>query len=149
MRPIWHRFTHHPFVQGLGDGTLPLKNFKDYLVQDYLYLVSLHVSYFVSMPWSTNSYFPSGPFRKKQCPRFVQSSHHEIYSRCKSPFVPPEVYIELISYTVRKNSPTYQHRNSPPYRLLRQLRPNPRRDGSNPRKTRSASPPPLPLFEPY
>lgn len=43
MKPIWHRFTHHPFVQGLGDGTLPLKNFKDYLVQDYLYLVSLHV----------------------------------------------------------------------------------------------------------
>ncbi|EEA20990.1 trifunctional hydroxymethylpyrimidine kinase/phosphomethylpyrimidine kinase/thiaminase [Talaromyces marneffei ATCC 18224] len=39
MKPIWHRFTHHPFVQGLGDGSLPLKNFKDYLVQDYLYLI--------------------------------------------------------------------------------------------------------------
>ncbi|OKL57262.1 hypothetical protein UA08_07604 [Talaromyces atroroseus] len=39
MQPIWQRFTHHPFVAGLGDGTLPVQKFKDYLVQDYLYLV--------------------------------------------------------------------------------------------------------------
>ncbi|EED20560.1 thiamin biosynthesis protein (Thi-4), putative [Talaromyces stipitatus ATCC 10500] len=39
IQPIWHRFTHHPFVEGLGNGSLPVKNFKDYLVQDYLYLV--------------------------------------------------------------------------------------------------------------
>ena len=42
MIPVWHKFTHHEFVQKLGDGSLPLENFKDYLVQDYLYLVSLH-----------------------------------------------------------------------------------------------------------
>lgn len=43
IRPIWQNFTHHPFVKGLGDGSLPLENFKDYLVQDYLYLVCLHL----------------------------------------------------------------------------------------------------------
>ncbi|KAI1333685.1 Phosphomethylpyrimidine kinase-domain-containing protein [Xylariaceae sp. FL0016] len=36
---VWHRFVNHSFVLGLGNGQLPLKSFKDYLVQDYLYLV--------------------------------------------------------------------------------------------------------------
>lgn len=40
VRPVWKKFTEHEFVQGMGDGTLPLERFKDYLVQDYLYLVS-------------------------------------------------------------------------------------------------------------
>ncbi|KAI5864591.1 Phosphomethylpyrimidine kinase-domain-containing protein [Durotheca rogersii] len=39
VAPVWHRFTNHPFVIGLGDGRLPLESFKGYLVQDYLYLV--------------------------------------------------------------------------------------------------------------
>lgn len=30
---------YHPFVMGMGNGTLPLESFKGYLVQDYLYLV--------------------------------------------------------------------------------------------------------------
>jgi thiaminase len=37
----WHDYTHHKFIQGLQDGTLPLDHFKSYLIQDYLYLVSL------------------------------------------------------------------------------------------------------------
>lgn len=40
VRRVWEKFTHHEFVEGLGNGTLPLERFKEYLVQDYLYLVS-------------------------------------------------------------------------------------------------------------
>lgn len=39
VRPLWKAFTEHEFVDCLGKGTLPLENFKWYLVQDYLYLV--------------------------------------------------------------------------------------------------------------
>ncbi|WP_347267553.1 thiaminase II [Paracoccus sp. (in: a-proteobacteria)] len=37
--PAWHAYTHHPFVQGLGDGSLPRAAFLNYLVQDYLFLI--------------------------------------------------------------------------------------------------------------
>lgn len=39
VQQIWQEFTHHDFVEGLGKGTLPVQRFKEYLVQDYLYLV--------------------------------------------------------------------------------------------------------------
>ena len=35
----WDGYIWHPFVQGLSDGTLPLKAFRHYLVQDYLFLI--------------------------------------------------------------------------------------------------------------
>lgn len=35
----WTAYTEHEFVRRLGDGTLPLPVFQDYLVQDYLFLV--------------------------------------------------------------------------------------------------------------
>ena len=35
----WRAFTHHPFVAGLADGTLPEAAFRVYLVQDYRFLV--------------------------------------------------------------------------------------------------------------
>ena len=38
-RPEWEAYTRHEFVQRLGDGTLPLPVFQDYLVQDYHFLV--------------------------------------------------------------------------------------------------------------
>lgn len=41
MKDVWKRFVHHPFVMAMGDGTLPLESFKGYIIQDYLYLVSL------------------------------------------------------------------------------------------------------------
>lgn len=37
-RPLWEGFHTHPFVTGLGDGTLPVENFRYFLLQDYLYL---------------------------------------------------------------------------------------------------------------
>jgi thiaminase (transcriptional activator TenA) len=36
---IWRREVEHPFVRGLGDGTLPAERFRFYLEQDYLFLV--------------------------------------------------------------------------------------------------------------
>lgn len=37
--PDWESYIWHPFVQGLADGTLPLKAFQRYLVQDFLFLI--------------------------------------------------------------------------------------------------------------
>lgn len=39
VRPVWEKYVHHPFANQMGDGTLPIEEFKEYLVQDYLYLV--------------------------------------------------------------------------------------------------------------
>ncbi|CEJ90594.1 Putative Thiamin biosynthesis protein (Thi-4) [[Torrubiella] hemipterigena] len=36
---VWDEFVYHPFVMGLGNGSLPLDSFKGYIIQDYLYLV--------------------------------------------------------------------------------------------------------------
>lgn len=35
----WHAYTHHAFVEGLRDGSLPRSAFLHYLVQDYVFLV--------------------------------------------------------------------------------------------------------------
>ena len=37
-RPIWDRCLTHPFVAGIGDGTLPAEKFRYFMLQDYLYL---------------------------------------------------------------------------------------------------------------
>lgn len=38
IEPIYSAILHHPFVRGLGDGSLPIDCFKFYVVQDALYL---------------------------------------------------------------------------------------------------------------
>ncbi|KAH5387384.1 hypothetical protein HBI33_065030 [Parastagonospora nodorum] len=35
----WKQYTQHDFVQRMGDSTLPVENFKYYMIQDYLFLV--------------------------------------------------------------------------------------------------------------
>jgi thiaminase len=39
VQGAWEKFIKHDFVEGMGQGTLPVERFKEYLVQDYLYLV--------------------------------------------------------------------------------------------------------------
>lgn len=38
LKPIWQAYTQHEFVLKMGSGSLPKKFFKQYLIQDYLYL---------------------------------------------------------------------------------------------------------------
>jgi thiaminase (transcriptional activator TenA) len=37
-RPLWDAQLAHPFVRGLGDGSLPVDRFANWVRQDYLYL---------------------------------------------------------------------------------------------------------------
>lgn len=39
VKPIWEKNHQHPFVQGIGHGTLEKSKFRFYMVQDYLYLI--------------------------------------------------------------------------------------------------------------
>jgi thiaminase (transcriptional activator TenA) len=39
VRPIRERIVSHPFVRGIGDGTLPAEKFGYYMRQDYVYLI--------------------------------------------------------------------------------------------------------------
>ncbi|HWP52030.1 MAG TPA: thiaminase II [Clostridia bacterium] len=36
--PIWAGYHAHPFVKGIGDGTLDVERFRYFMIQDYLYL---------------------------------------------------------------------------------------------------------------
>ena len=38
VRPMWESYLSHPFVCGIGDGTLPKEKFQYYMIQDYIYL---------------------------------------------------------------------------------------------------------------
>ncbi|MEI3598771.1 MULTISPECIES: thiaminase II [unclassified Oceanobacillus] len=39
VQPIWEAYLEHPFVKGIGDGTLDKEKFKHYMKQDYVYLI--------------------------------------------------------------------------------------------------------------
>ncbi len=40
-RELWEASVSHPFVNGVGDGSLPLDNFRYYMGQDFLFLVDM------------------------------------------------------------------------------------------------------------
>ena len=37
--PTWDMEKQHPFIMGIGDGTLPVEKFKYYMRQDYVFLI--------------------------------------------------------------------------------------------------------------
>lgn len=37
--PVWEQYYSHPFVRGIGDGTLDRNKFRYYIMQDYKYLI--------------------------------------------------------------------------------------------------------------
>lgn len=39
VEPVWQSYLAHPFVQGIGDGTLDKAKFIHYMKQDYIYLI--------------------------------------------------------------------------------------------------------------
>lgn len=39
VEKLWTSYYEHPFVKGIGDGTLDIEKFKYYMIQDYLYLL--------------------------------------------------------------------------------------------------------------
>lgn len=41
----WSSYVDHPFVRGMGDGTLSEESFRHYLIQDYLFLVQFCRAY--------------------------------------------------------------------------------------------------------
>ena len=43
VEEIWNEYLEHPFVKGIGEGTLDKEKFKNYLIQDYLYLKDFHI----------------------------------------------------------------------------------------------------------
>ena len=45
----WRDYTHHQFVEQLGRGDLPMAAFRDYLVQDYLFLIQFARAYALSI----------------------------------------------------------------------------------------------------
>lgn len=41
----WQSYVDHEFVRGMGEGNLPESAFKDYLIQDYLFLIQFARAY--------------------------------------------------------------------------------------------------------
>jgi len=39
IEPVWHSYLTHPFVKGIGKGTLDKEKFIHYMKQDYIYLI--------------------------------------------------------------------------------------------------------------
>ncbi|KEI70113.1 thiaminase II [Endozoicomonas elysicola] len=50
----WNDYCHHPFVQGIADGSLPLASFRHYLQQDYLFLIHFARAYSLAVYKSDN-----------------------------------------------------------------------------------------------
>lgn len=54
VKPIWEKNYQHPFVQGIGQGTLSKKLFSYYMKQDYVYLIEYSKLFAIGAQKATN-----------------------------------------------------------------------------------------------
>ena len=54
VQPVWEMSHNHPFVVGMGDGTLEKDKFQYYIIQDYLYLLDYAKLYAIGVVKATN-----------------------------------------------------------------------------------------------
>lgn len=54
VEPIWASYMDHPFIVGLGDGTLDEEKFKHWLKQDYIYLIEYARLFSIGAAKATN-----------------------------------------------------------------------------------------------
>lgn len=55
-KDIWDSYYEHPFVDGIGTGTLDKEKFKFYIIQDYLYLLNYVKIFALGVVKSDNEY---------------------------------------------------------------------------------------------
>ena len=87
---LWERMVTHPFVQELGDGTLPIEKFRRYFLQDYLFLHVLAkvVGLAVAKAPSLEAAQPLSPFLDT-----VLSAENALFFRAFQELgMPPEEY---------------------------------------------------------
>lgn len=46
---IWAAYYEHPFIKGIEDGTLDIRKFRFYIIQDYLYLIDYMRSFAIGV----------------------------------------------------------------------------------------------------
>ena len=68
----WKQYTKHEFVIGLGNGTLKLSSFKDYLLQDYIFLQK-----FIKI-LSLSAYKAKNPEDRNRSIDFIIGIRHEL-----------------------------------------------------------------------
>lgn len=70
VRDIWSGYLEHPFVRGIGDGSLDKEKFRFYLKQDYLYLIEYAKVFAVGIAKSNDA----------EIIRFLSDIIHQIFT---------------------------------------------------------------------
>ena len=70
VRDIWNGYLRHPFVCGIGDGSLNKEKFRFYLKQDYLYLIEYAKVFAVGIAKSNDA----------EIIRFLSGVIHQIFT---------------------------------------------------------------------
>lgn len=90
----WHSYVDHNFVRQLGQGTLPMTAFQDYLIQDYLFLIQY------SRAWALMAFKAPDLALMRQSSEILQALlHHEMQLHvqyCQSWGLQPEALEQAI-----------------------------------------------------
>jgi hypothetical protein len=102
VKPVWHDYTHHEFCERMGDGTLPREAFKNYMIQDYLYLVIADIP--ASIPHLLTQ--ETDPIRSSQRSGKLQVHISRRHCRSKRAILPARARHILTMYRARRSSHT-------------------------------------------